>query len=466
VISREAVLAAATELALSPDVVEKDYVLGWILAGIFKHAELSGTWLLKGGTCLKKCYFETYRFSEDLDFTLLDPDHLDEQFLQRTLGEVADWVHEASGIVIPKDRFRFRLYTNPRGALSCEGRVYYNGPLQRRPDDLPRVKLDLLADELIALEPVDRPISHPYTDRPDVMTARCYAYSELMAEKLRALGERTRPRDLYDVINLFRNERQRPPADTLVQIVRRKCESRGLAIPSLGALISNLNELRADWAAMLEHQLPSLPPFDAFWSALPEVFGWLETGATPVAPAAAPARPGENVFIPSIGSMRDAGIPSASHLEIIRFAASNRLCVDLLYDNGCRRIEPYSLRRTIDGNVLLYAVRADSGEARSYRVDRIQGATVTDQSFTPRFAIELTQTGFNSMHEIARTPVPRKSITTRKKNLAKLIYVYECYYCGKKFHRTTRSTRLNAHKDRSGYACSGRTAHYVETIYP
>ncbi|HEY0410225.1 MAG TPA: nucleotidyl transferase AbiEii/AbiGii toxin family protein [Candidatus Dormibacteraeota bacterium] len=25
----------------------------------------------KGGTCLRKCYYETYRFSEDLDFTLV-----------------------------------------------------------------------------------------------------------------------------------------------------------------------------------------------------------------------------------------------------------------------------------------------------------------------------------------------------------------------------------------------------------
>ena len=34
------------------------------------HDEISETWVFKGGTCLKKCFFETYRFSEDLDFTL------------------------------------------------------------------------------------------------------------------------------------------------------------------------------------------------------------------------------------------------------------------------------------------------------------------------------------------------------------------------------------------------------------
>jgi len=27
-------------------------------------------WIFKGGTCLRKCYFKDYRFSEDLDFTI------------------------------------------------------------------------------------------------------------------------------------------------------------------------------------------------------------------------------------------------------------------------------------------------------------------------------------------------------------------------------------------------------------
>ncbi len=51
------------------DIIEKDYVLSWVLAGIHMHEATKNSWIFKGGTCLKKCYFETYRFSEDLDFT-------------------------------------------------------------------------------------------------------------------------------------------------------------------------------------------------------------------------------------------------------------------------------------------------------------------------------------------------------------------------------------------------------------
>lgn len=69
-IDRLEILEVATDLSLVPEVVEKDYVLGWLLAGIYRNEELAGAWTFKGGTCLKKCYFETYRFSEDLDFTI------------------------------------------------------------------------------------------------------------------------------------------------------------------------------------------------------------------------------------------------------------------------------------------------------------------------------------------------------------------------------------------------------------
>ena len=69
-IEKNEVIAMANGLSLSPDTVEKDYVLSWLLWGINNHKDLSQAWLFKGGTSLKKCFFETFRFSEDLDFTV------------------------------------------------------------------------------------------------------------------------------------------------------------------------------------------------------------------------------------------------------------------------------------------------------------------------------------------------------------------------------------------------------------
>ena len=70
-INRVAIEERVREWGLREDVVEKDYVLGWLLWGIGADDTLASKWAFKGGTCLKKCYLETYRFSEDLDFTVL-----------------------------------------------------------------------------------------------------------------------------------------------------------------------------------------------------------------------------------------------------------------------------------------------------------------------------------------------------------------------------------------------------------
>ena len=105
-IDRREILEAASAFSPLPSItgVEKDYVLGWILAGINAHEELGESWVFKGGTCLKKCYFETYRFSEDLDFTLRNDEHLDEEFLRTAFEEVIAWLTEQSGLNIPADQ--------------------------------------------------------------------------------------------------------------------------------------------------------------------------------------------------------------------------------------------------------------------------------------------------------------------------------------------------------------------------
>lgn len=149
------------EWSLREDVVEKDYALGWLLWGIASHPILGQTWVFKGGTCLKKCYFETYRFSEDLDFTLVEGAPGDPTTLREIFGDIVDQVYEASGIEIPKEQIRFEAYTTTRGSQAIEGRVYYRGP--RRPaGDLPRVKIDLTADRYSCM--------HPYRVRSSIPT--------------------------------------------------------------------------------------------------------------------------------------------------------------------------------------------------------------------------------------------------------------------------------------------------------
>ncbi len=278
-IDRREILEAASSLSLLPSVVEKDYVLGWILAGINAHEALSESWVFKGGTCLKKCYFETYRFSEDLDFTLHDEGHIDDEFLRPVFEEVVAWVAEQSGLSIPTDQLEFDIYDNPRGRLNCEGKIAYRGPVSPTSGGWPKIKLDLTADERLVLPSVRREVFHPYSDRPGGgIWANCYAYEEAFGEKLRALGERTRPRDLYDVVNLYRHTDSRPTASVLRDVLRQKCAYKAIPVPTVDALTPHRQPLEAMWSDMLAHQLPVLPPLNDFWDALPEIFTWVMRG--------------------------------------------------------------------------------------------------------------------------------------------------------------------------------------------
>ena len=467
----------AREFGLAPNVVEKDYVLGWLLAGISSHAELGASWVFKGGTCLKKCYFETYRFSEDLDFTLPDAGLLDAARLVQIFNEIADWVYEQAGIECPRDTIRFEVYRNKRDGLSAEGRVGYRGPMQRRGDS-PRIKLDLTSDEVLVLEPTIREVHHPYSDRPDGgIQVQCYSYEEVFAEKVRALAERERPRDLYDVVHLYRHERERPDRASMLRTLEQKCAFKGIEVPTMSALEGRPEraELESEWANMLAHQLPALPPFLQFWGELPAVFNWLHGVIEQVVPQSIPAMGGaldETWRPPPMGQAWHANVP----LEIIRFAAANHLCVNLTYQGGQRLIEPYSLRRTQEGNLLLHAVKHHTGEPRSYRVDRIQGAEATQEPFVPRYAIEFSISGPLSAPVTARrshtdnpfsTPAktPRRTSSRRRTPSYGPKYVHQCTLCGRKFTRKTNSTSLNPHKDKQGYPCHGRTGLYVTTKY-
>jgi predicted nucleotidyltransferase component of viral defense system len=460
-IDKREILDLATQTSLNPHVIEKDYVLGWMLAGIYAHKELADSWIFKGGTCLKKCFFETYRFSEDLDFTLRSEAHLDEAFLKRVFAEIGAWVYDATGIEIPADQQEFDIYRNPRDNLSCQGKISYKGPVSPA-RSLPRIKLDLTADERVVLPPETVEIFHPYSDAPEEgIEVFAYDYVEAFAEKFRALAERTRPRDLYDVVNLYRNADARPEQQQFVTVLREKCAFKGIQLPQLADIQPHCADVEAGWTGMLDHQLPALLPIASFLDALPDIFSWLHGQvAVPVLPT-----------MPLIGGAtaeairaRIVGLPAGSRgqtfIETIRFAAANRLLVNLDYRDqqgkrSTRAIEAYSLRRARTGDVLLMAVRVDSGQPRSYRVASILGVSQTQTTFSPRYPIELTPSGPQMIPPTSRPAAVDGGAT----------YVFRCTVCGKLFQRKTLDGTLRSHKNRAGYQCYGTYGTHVRTKY-
>lgn len=427
------------------------------------------SWLFKGGTCLKKCFFETYRFSEDLDFTLRNESQIDEDFLRTAFGEIGAWIYEETGIEMPADKQDFDIFTNPRGSLSCQGKLSYAGPVSPRSGGWPRIKLDLTAAERVVLPPVRVAIFHPYTDAPpDGIEVLAYDYVEAFAEKFRALAERTRPRDLYDVVNLYRNTESRPDAAALRGVLEQKCEFKGIALPQLADLMGHRGNVEAGWKTMLDHQLPALLPVDSFWDELPAIFDWLH-GVVVAAPLA--TFPIGGTVVRERVLQTPDGFSNHSFIETIRFAAANRLRIDLQYRDlqgalTTRTIEPYSFRRSAAGDVRLMATQEVDGAPRSFLIDRILDVSVTQRIYVPRYPIELTPSGpvvISQSFSIAASRGPRRPV--RRAVRTGPTYIYRCPICHKEFSRKIHDAALRPHKNKSGRDCYGRHGIYVRTKY-
>ncbi len=394
-IRRQDILDRAEEWRLRPDVVEKDYVLGWLLAALGAGGETGAQWVFKGGTCIKKCFVETYRFSEDLDFSLMPAAVYDEAGLRHALTTAITEAEAWSGIRFDLGAMELRPRQNRAGSTTYEVRLGYAGPMGG--PATPKVRVDLTQAEPIVLPPERRSIFHSYPDAlPDGATVQCYPLEELLAEKTRALMERTRPRDLYDVVLLLESDDLHPDLDRAREVLVRKCAAKAIHPPSAATVVglaAESEELAAEWENMLGHQLPALPPLAGLLARLPGLLGWLgprvvKEAAPPVRLRPASAAAGEVSALRGHRGAQYWGL--GQPLDLVRFAGANRLRIAFDYHGTHREIEPYALRRPKTGNLLLYGWELAAGHIKAFKVPEILGLRVTDRTFTPRYLIELS----------------------------------------------------------------------------
>ena len=301
---------------------------------------------------------------------------------------------------------------------------------------------------------------------------RAYSFNELLAEKTRALFERSRPRDLYDIVHLLENA----PPQLDLRIVRglfiRKCDGKGLTPPSAAGLVATVSgdaEMRSEWANMLGHQLPALPELDGMLAKLLGLVEWIDSEARAVLPesrlASAPIPVGSTPVVAAGIRYWGGGLP----LETIRFAGSNRLRLEFDYHGRHRVAEPYSVRQAIGtGNILLYAWETTSTHIKAFNVAEMGNVRATSTGFSPRYRVEFSETGPVAVQ--VATPVPgmsrprmsRPSASRRAFSFGPK-YVFECSYCQKRFTHSKNDSSLRAHKRKDGWGdCPGRRGHLVE----
>ena len=275
-INKSKIIAKASQLKLLPTTVEKDYCLGWMLMAIAEHPAMKH-WVFKGGTCLKKCYFENYRFSEDLDFTVPANRLYDEKDIYQALLDITGAIYDKIGLYFPQTGISVQESKNKRDRKTFLIKIAYNGPLNLPKSNLQRIKIDLTQDEVVVDDPEERSILHEYDEEFVSKKINCYSLNEILAEKTRALHERSGlPRDVYDVINICKKFRDSLDGKKAKNILFEKFQFKSIGTPSINKILDNINfeNLAANWSASLRHQLPTAINIENIRDELRESLIW------------------------------------------------------------------------------------------------------------------------------------------------------------------------------------------------
>ena len=161
--------------------VERDYVMSHVIA-MLADQPVSAHLEFKGGTALRLCHFEEYRYSADIDFNITDEikpaDAL--EGLSRALAETKDSMG-ITHLELSEDAQNIEFVASRR---------------QQNPD---RIKLDISDDELLEATGSRVPVILRYEDQVVSEGLPTYSLTELASEKLRCILQRLQCRDAYDL---------------------------------------------------------------------------------------------------------------------------------------------------------------------------------------------------------------------------------------------------------------------------
>lgn len=454
-IRKEEIDAKSGELGVHVSHVQRDYVFGWLLSALYRDDNpLQRMLVLKGGNCFRKVYFENARYSNDLDFGVQSD--IDPTLLLASLKQACTVAGSQSGIEFLVEDSRV---SEQKGADSdartFDARVYFRSFYSDNEDLRLRVSMDVREYERILLPVQSRPLIHSYSDAELCQGhIRCVKLEELLASKLKALLQRRHSPDLYDFVHslLFQKSLAVSRREVVSTFLRQTIYEPNPAIARGLLLDLPFQILRGFWNEYLVCPRPALITFEQaeqwFRTLITEMFGAQGVRAT-----------ADLNYFPS--SLRDV-IQEGGRLQRV---------LRLVYDGLERRVEPYALsyKRRKDGLAREYFYAWDltggrSGQVgiKSYTADSVQSIALTDDSFDPRFPVELAKAGEYFSRPYFSGGAGRSGGQHRRATYAAAgDLTVECIVCGRRFARTRYETRLAAHNDRHGNRCMGRVGTIV-----
>lgn len=466
-INRSEIEAKAQEFEIHIANVERDYVFGWFLAGIFTISNLKNTIFLKGGNALRKGYLEHTRFSSDLDFGI--PTDISQNVLLAEINRVCDFIQEKSGVVFVKEdnkiKEKFAATEAPLPDLRVyEIRIYFKDFYGKQDHLKIKISMDITRFDRVLLPLQKVKLIHPYSDANEVVCEIwCMKLEEIIATKLKCLLQRQHAPDLFDYV---------------------------YSIKLLGTVLNKKEVVEAFVQKTIFSRNPHIlknilhkTPFDYFreyWHktvicAKQIIFEVEEAIGLFIEDL-------ENLFniYPDNGYMQFAFFGPELRVPIMK-AGREQTLLKIWYKRSERIVEPYALkylqRRDGVSREYLYVYNRSGGEnlpgIRCFVADRIERIENTTETFEPRNPIELSKAG--EMPEDRYLFDPNRPLKSTKSKLVSIFntshrsykpkYIYQCSYCGKTFTKSTQNGNLGEHKDKNGYKCGGRYGYYVNTKY-
>ncbi len=243
--------------------IDKDYVLGHLLNGLFSFEWAKENFVFKGGTCLRKCYFIDYRFSEDIDITVINKSFV---FTLKMLNEALNKTTSESGILFNILSFTECHYNNEHVGWDVE--LCFWGANHSR-NDTPnfgnechtKISFDIRLYEYIHFSEklISKKILHNYSDSHMIISEIvCYSVEEILSEKLRALLQRKwgESRDYYDIWYL-KNNVDNIDWSLVVEAFDVKCQFKNVVYNDVEDFFmpNRILHVIANWENRLSHQL-------------------------------------------------------------------------------------------------------------------------------------------------------------------------------------------------------------------
>lgn len=254
-IDKRELLEKARERKLNLQIVEKDYVLGWLLYSMKDFDEFA----FKGGTALSKIYFpKIWRLSEDLDFAFTGDD----------FNKITDKMSDILDKISKDSQIKFRIKSEFSNPLYLQFKIGYDAVISKN-----WIKVDVTKETVLDNIEKKEP-KKSYSDYPE-FSINVESLEEIFSEKLRSLIERTKCRDYFDVWKLCSMDFRKGKVQKLF---KKKCEIKEIQFKGSEEIFPDDIEsiLKPYWDQELGRLINPLPELQVVLDELKANLGFLE----------------------------------------------------------------------------------------------------------------------------------------------------------------------------------------------